>query len=57
VGLAVVGPLAVFIGVSTTLYGAGAIFLLITVGVIAMPAVWNFEGGVASEPANPAPAP
>lgn len=49
VGLALVGPLAVFIGVSTTLYGAGAIFLLITVGVIAMPSVWNFEGGDASE--------
>ncbi len=57
VGLALVGPLAVFIGVSTTLYGAGIIFLLITVGVIAMPSVWGFDGGVVSERPDPAPAP
>jgi MFS family permease len=44
VGLALVGPIAAAVGVSTTLYAAGGIFLLITVGVIAMPSVWNFDG-------------
>ena len=44
VGLALVGPLAAAIGVSTMLYGAGVVFLLITVGVIAMPSIWNFDG-------------
>jgi hypothetical protein len=56
VGLALVGPLAAAVGVSTTLYGAGIIFLVITVGVIAMPSVWNFQGG-ASQPAEIAPTP
>ncbi len=45
VGLALVGPLAAAVGVSTTLYAAGGIFLVITVGVIAMPSVWSFDGG------------
>ena len=58
VGLATVGPVAVAIGVSTTLYGAGAIFLLITVLVILMPSVRNFRGGfpqthLADEPGVP----
>jgi MFS family permease len=56
VGLALVGPLAGAIGVSTTLYGAGVVFLLITVGVIAMPAVWGFDGeDGASHEVAPAP--
>ena len=49
VGLAVVGPIAAVAGVSTTLYGAGAIFLLITVAVIAVPSIRNFSGAAASE--------
>jgi MFS family permease len=53
VGLALVGPLSGAIGLSTTLYGAGIIFLLITVGVIAMPSIWNFDGRD-SEPSNAA---
>jgi MFS family permease len=56
VGLALVGPIAAAIGVSTTLYAAGGIFLLITVGVIAMPSVWNFDGGTSQSP-QPAPTP
>ncbi len=44
VGLALVGPIAAAAGVSATLYAAGGIFLLITVGVIAMPSVWRFDG-------------
>jgi MFS family permease len=39
VGLALVGPLSAAIGLSTTLYGAGIIFLVITIGVIAMPSI------------------
>jgi MFS family permease len=50
VGLALVGPIAAAIGVSTTLYAAGGIFLVITVGVIAMPSVWNFDGGASQAP-------
>ncbi len=56
VGLALVGPIAAAAGVSTTLYAAGGIFLLITVGVIAMPSVWNFDGGPVA-PGQPASAP
>jgi len=52
VGLALVGPIAAAVGVSTTLYAAGGIFLVITVGVIVMPSVWNFDGA----PAEPDPA-
>jgi MFS family permease len=44
VGLALVGPLAATIGLPATLYGAGFIFLVITIGVVAMPSVWNFDG-------------
>ena len=39
VGLALAGPIAVAVGVSTTLYAAGIIFLVITVGVISMPSI------------------
>ncbi|HEX9481942.1 MAG TPA: MFS transporter [Solirubrobacteraceae bacterium] len=46
VGLAVVGPIAVAAGISTTLYGAGTIFLLITVLVILVPSVRTFRGGL-----------
>jgi hypothetical protein len=41
----VMGPIAAAAGVSTTLYAAGIIFLVITFGVIAMPSVWSFTGG------------
>jgi Major Facilitator Superfamily len=44
VGLAVMGPIAAAVGVSTTLYAAGIIFLVITFGVIAIPSVWGFTG-------------
>lgn len=58
VGLALVGPIAVAAGVSATLYAAGGIFLVITIGVIAMPSVWNFDGGRSESPERePAAAP
>jgi MFS family permease len=44
VGLALAGPTAALIGVSTTLYAAGGIFLLITLAVIAVPSIRNFSG-------------
>jgi hypothetical protein len=44
VGLALVGPIAVAVGVSATLYAAGIVFLVITVGVVLMPSIWGFEG-------------
>lgn len=47
VGLALVGPIAVAVGVSATLYAAGIVFLAITVGVILMPSIWGFEGSSA----------
>jgi MFS family permease len=40
--LAASGPLATSIGVSTTLYGAGAIALILTLAVLAVPAVRNY---------------
>lgn len=42
IGLAVVGPLAVLLGTSATLYGAGALAAAITCLVAAVPAVRNF---------------
>jgi hypothetical protein len=42
IGLAVVGPIAVAVGVSTTLYLAGAVSVVITCIVLAVPAVRNF---------------
>jgi MFS family permease len=44
VGLALAGPIATAVGVSTTLYGAGGIFLIITLAVIAAPSIRNFTG-------------
>jgi MFS family permease len=52
IGLAVVGPIAIAVGISATLYSAGALVVLLTVGVLAMPAVRNF----ASSPAPSGPA-
>ena len=49
VGLALVGPIAVAVGVSATLYAAGIIFLVITVGVISLPSIWGFEGSMTSK--------
>lgn len=48
VGLALSGPVAGAIGVSTTLYGAAVLFALLLCAVLAVPAVRNF---------TPAPAP
>ncbi len=50
VGLAACGPIAVAIGVSATLYGAGAITLVLLVAVLALPAVRNFSLRVADPP-------
>jgi hypothetical protein len=44
VGLALAGPIAAAIGVSSTLYAAGGIFLLITLALIAVPSIRNFTG-------------
>jgi len=44
VGLALAGPIAAVVGVSSTLYAAGAIFLVITLAVIAVPSIRNFTG-------------
>jgi MFS family permease len=51
IGLAAVGPIAVAVGISTTLYAAGALVLLLTGLVLAMPAVRNFT----STPPAPPP--
>ena len=53
-GLAVVGPLAGAIGVSTTLYGAGAIFLLITLGLLMIPPIRDFTGATQAAQDDPA---
>jgi MFS family permease len=47
IGLALVGPIALAVGISATLYSASALALLLTVGVLAMPAVRNFAGSPA----------
>jgi MFS family permease len=41
-GLAASGPIAAAIGLSATLYGAGALALILTLAVLAVPAVRNF---------------
>jgi hypothetical protein len=41
-GLAASGPVAAAIGLSATLYGAGALALILTLAVLAVPAVRNF---------------
>lgn len=51
IGLAVVGPIAIAVGVSTLLYAAGALAALTTCTVLAVPAVRNFA------PASSATAP
>ena len=43
VGLAVSGPVAAAIGISTTLYGAAGLFALLLCAVLAVPAVRNFK--------------
>jgi hypothetical protein len=43
VGQATSGPIAVVIGVSTTLYAAGGLFLVLLIAVLAVPAVRNFR--------------
>jgi predicted MFS family arabinose efflux permease len=43
VGLALTGPIAAVIGVSATLYGAGGLFVVLVLAVLAVPAVRNFE--------------
>ena len=48
VGLALAGPIAAAIGVSTTLYGAAALFVLLLAAVLAVPAVRNFESSGAA---------
>ena len=53
IGLAIAGPIAAAVGLSTALYGAGAIFMLITIAVLAVPSVRNFTGGPARDPALP----
>lgn len=45
VGQAAAGPVAEAIGLSTTLYAAGGLFLVLILGVLAVPAVRNFGGG------------
>ncbi|WBC01115.1 MFS transporter [Micromonospora sp. WMMA1976] len=49
VGLAIVGPLAAVVGTANTLIGAGMLYLLVTLGALAMPISWKL-------PAQPEPA-
>jgi hypothetical protein len=42
IGFAITGPVAAVIGVSSTLYGAGALFVVLLVGALAVPSVRNF---------------
>jgi predicted MFS family arabinose efflux permease len=42
VGLAVSGPIAIAVGLSTTLYAAGILFLVLVLAVLAVPSVRNF---------------
>jgi MFS family permease len=46
VGLAISGPVAAAIGLSTTLYAAGALFALLLVGALAVPSVRNYSDRV-----------
>ena len=55
IGLAVVGPIAVGIGVPATLYAAAALSVMLTLGVIAVPAVRNFTLAPAAGPGTPVP--
>ena len=49
-GQGLAGPVAAAIGISSTLYGAAGLFLVLTLAVLAVPAVRNFAG---AEPAGP----
>jgi MFS family permease len=42
IGLAAVGPIAIAIGLSTTLYAAAALVVLLTTAALAIPAIRNF---------------
>jgi len=42
VGLAATGPIAIAIGVSSTLYAGAALYILITVAALAVPSVRRF---------------
>jgi hypothetical protein len=62
IGLAVVGPIALAVGISATLYSASALAVLLAVGVLAIPAVRNFasspapsDGDLTSAGSEPAP--
>jgi hypothetical protein len=46
VGLAVSGPIAALIGVSSALYGAAGLILLLGLGILAVPSVRNFTPGL-----------
>jgi hypothetical protein len=50
VGLALSGPVAGAIGLSTTLYGAAVLFALLLCAVLAVPAVRNFAPSHAPSP-------
>jgi predicted MFS family arabinose efflux permease len=52
-GQGLAGPLAAQIGISTTLYGAGGLLLVLTLAVLAVPAVRDFEGTVIGDRALP----
>ncbi len=54
IGLAMAGPIAAAVGLSTALYGAGAIFMLLTLAVLAVPSVRNFTGAPARDSGQPA---
>lgn len=53
VGLALAGPIAAAVGVSTTLYAAGGISLAITLALIALPSIRDFTGGPETKPVEP----
>jgi hypothetical protein len=44
VGQAISGPIAGAIGLSTTLYLAGGLFVVLLLAILAVPAVRNFRG-------------
>ena len=46
VGLAISGPVAAAIGVSTALYGAGGLSLLLLLGALAVPSVRNYTSAI-----------
>lgn len=56
IGLAIVGPLAVVFGTDVTLVGAAALYLVVTLGALAMPVSWQLpaQPEAAPSPAEPA---